>query len=73
MECLRHAEACQARCWIDHALTKPFLFSVGTRENAAVEEIASAAEVHVALLNGFSVTVNGQPVPDRWRLYRGVP
>ena len=41
---------------------KPFPFSVGTRENAAVEEIASAAEVHVALLGGFSVTVNGQPV-----------
>ena len=33
-----------------------------------MEEIASAAEVHVALLGGFSVTVNGQPVPDRWRL-----
>jgi len=26
-----------------------------------MEEIASAAEVHVALLGGFSVTVNGQP------------
>lgn len=33
-----------------------------------MEEIASAAEVHVALLGGFSVAVNGQPVPDRWRL-----
>ena len=33
-----------------------------------MEEIASAAEVHVALLGGFSVTVNGQPVPDHWRL-----
>jgi hypothetical protein len=33
-----------------------------------MEEIASAAEVRVALLGGFSVTVNGQPVPDRWRL-----
>jgi len=50
------------------ALTKPFPFSVGTRENAAVQEIASAVEVYVALLGGFSVTVNGQPVPDRWRL-----
>jgi hypothetical protein len=33
-----------------------------------MEETASAAEVHVSLLGGFSVTVNGQPVPDRWRL-----
>ena len=33
-----------------------------------MEEIASAAEVRVAPLGGFSVTVNGQPVPDRWRL-----
>jgi hypothetical protein len=32
-----------------------------------MEEIASAASVRVALLGGFSVTVNGQPVPDRWR------
>jgi DNA-binding SARP family transcriptional activator/predicted ATPase len=29
---------------------------------------ALAAEVHVSLLGGFSVTVNGEPVPDRWRL-----
>ena len=29
---------------------------------------AVAAEVHVSLLGGFSVTVNGEPVPDRWRL-----
>ena len=28
----------------------------------------SAAEVHVSLLGGFFVAVNGQPVPDRWRL-----
>ena len=28
----------------------------------------SAAEVHVSLLGGFSVTVNGEPVADRWRL-----
>jgi len=33
-----------------------------------MEEIASTAEVHIALLGGFSVTVNGEPVPDRWRL-----
>jgi DNA-binding SARP family transcriptional activator len=33
-----------------------------------MEETASAAEVHVSLLGSFSVTVNGQPVPDRWRL-----
>ena len=26
-----------------------------------MEEIASAAEVYIALLGGFSVTVNGQP------------
>ena len=31
-------------------------------------ETASAAEVHVSLLGGFSVMVNGQPMPDRWRL-----
>jgi predicted ATPase/DNA-binding SARP family transcriptional activator len=31
-------------------------------------ETALAAEVHVSLLGGFSVTVNGEPVPDRWRL-----
>jgi predicted ATPase/DNA-binding SARP family transcriptional activator len=29
---------------------------------------ALTAEVHVSLLGGFSVTVNGEPVPDRWRL-----
>lgn len=28
----------------------------------------SAAEIHVSLLGGFFVAVNGQPVPDRWRL-----
>jgi len=33
-----------------------------------MDETASAAEVHVSLLGGFSVMVNGQPVPDRWRL-----
>jgi DNA-binding SARP family transcriptional activator len=33
-----------------------------------MEETASAAEVHVSLLGGFSVMVNGQPIPDRWRL-----
>jgi len=47
---------------------KTFPLFGGTRENAAVERIVSAAKVHVALLGGFSVTVNGQPVPDRWRL-----
>jgi DNA-binding SARP family transcriptional activator len=33
-----------------------------------MERTALAAEVHVALLGGFSVAVNGEPVPDRWRL-----
>jgi hypothetical protein len=28
----------------------------------------AAAEIHVSLLGGFSVTVNAAPVPDRWRL-----
>jgi predicted ATPase/DNA-binding SARP family transcriptional activator len=50
------------------AINEDFSFSLGTREDSAMEETASAAEVHVSLLGGFSVTVNGQPVPDRWRL-----
>ena len=29
---------------------------------------AIAAEVHLSLLGGFSATVDGQPVPRRWRL-----
>ena len=29
---------------------------------------APAAAVRVSLLGGFSVTVDGQPVTDRWRL-----
>jgi predicted ATPase/DNA-binding SARP family transcriptional activator len=29
---------------------------------------AVAAEVHLSLLGGFSATVDGQPVPRRWRL-----
>jgi DNA-binding SARP family transcriptional activator/predicted ATPase len=37
-------------------------------ENAAVRNTASAAEVHVSLLGGFSVTVGGLPVEDHWRL-----
>jgi DNA-binding SARP family transcriptional activator len=37
-------------------------------ENAAVRNTASAAEVRVSLLGGFSVTVGGQPVEDHWRL-----
>ena len=68
LECLSQERGCQPRCGSIGYSKKAFPFSVGTRENAAMEEIASAAEVHVALLGGFSVTVNGQPVPDRWRL-----
>ena len=49
-------------------VTKPFSFSVGTRENAAMEEIAPAAEVHVSLLGDFAITVAGEPVEDHWRL-----
>jgi DNA-binding SARP family transcriptional activator len=33
-----------------------------------MKETASAAEVQVFLLGGFSVEVAGQPVADRWRL-----
>ena len=33
-----------------------------------MEKTGLATGVHVAMLGGFSVTVNGQPVPDRWRL-----
>jgi DNA-binding SARP family transcriptional activator len=45
-----------------------FLVSLRTRENAAMEKTALAAEIHISLLGGFSVTVDGEPVPNRWRL-----
>ena len=28
----------------------------------------SSCEIQISLLGGFSVTINGEPVPDRWRL-----
>ena len=31
-------------------------------------ETASAAETSIRMLGGFTVTVAGQPVADRWRL-----
>jgi DNA-binding SARP family transcriptional activator len=33
-----------------------------------VGDTASAADIHVSLLGGFSVAVAGQPVSDHWRL-----
>jgi len=44
------------------------LVSAETRENAAVGETASATDVQVSLLGGFSLAIAGQPVPDPWRL-----
>jgi len=40
----------------------------GRRENAVMEETAPAADVHISLLGGFSVTIGGRPVEDHWRL-----
>ena len=28
----------------------------------------SSREIQISLLGGFSVTIDGEPVPDRWRL-----
>ena len=53
---------------VSRGVLTAFLISLGTRENAAMDVTTSAAEVHVSLLGGFFVAVNGQPVPDRWRL-----
>jgi hypothetical protein len=47
---------------------KAFPFSLGTRENAAMTNSRSAAEVHISLLGGFAITVSCEPVEDRWRL-----
>jgi DNA-binding SARP family transcriptional activator len=44
------------------------LLSIGTRENAAMKQTSAATEVYVSLLGGFSVTVKGRPIEDRWRL-----
>jgi DNA-binding SARP family transcriptional activator len=48
--------------------TKWLLLCAETRENAAVGDIASAAEVEISLLGGFSVTVHCEPIEDHWRL-----
>jgi DNA-binding SARP family transcriptional activator len=42
--------------------------AVVARDDTAVGETASAAETCIVLLGGFSVTVAGQPIADRWRL-----
>lgn len=49
-------------------LTKYFSFLRQTRENAAMEQSASVADIQVLLLGGFSVKIGGQPVEDHWRL-----
>jgi DNA-binding winged helix-turn-helix (wHTH) protein len=51
-----------------NVLTKPFSFLLQTRENAAVKQSASVADIQVSLLGGFSIKMGGQPVEDHWRL-----
>jgi DNA-binding SARP family transcriptional activator len=38
------------------------------RENASVGETASATEIDISLLGGFSVAIDGQLLHDHWRL-----
>lgn len=47
---------------------KAFPFSIGTRENTAMTDSRSAADVQISLLGGFAVTVSGESVEDHWRL-----
>jgi DNA-binding SARP family transcriptional activator len=47
---------------------KPAFVFVVAREDAAMREFAPAAETCIRLLGGFSVTVAGHPVANRWRL-----
>jgi DNA-binding SARP family transcriptional activator len=43
-------------------------FTFAMRENLVMGETASAAEICISLLGGFSVRIGGQPVEDHWRL-----
>jgi hypothetical protein len=38
------------------------------REDAAMGDSASAPRIHISLLGGFSIEVDGEVVEDRWRL-----
>jgi hypothetical protein len=69
LECLSRAKVAKHNFGLGARLTNGSRF-VETRENAAMEETAPQPRFTFRCAGGFSVTVNGQPVPERWRLAR---